>query len=74
VDGGCLGAGDIEEEAEEADADVEDFARDFVLVDLLVVRTVVSLRIWEDGRTNERHSWWMGIKPSGLGLLLISLQ
>lgn len=72
VDGGGLDACCVEGEGEEADADVQDFAGDLVFVDLR--KLGLSLLEGWDERTNERHFWCMGIKPSGLGLRLISRQ
>lgn len=46
VDGGSLGAGHVEEEGEEADADVEDFAGDFVFVDLEVMLVLTEEYVW----------------------------
>lgn len=66
----CTGA--VEGYGKKADRDVQDFAGYFMPMNLslLVVASVIALHI----RTNDRHFWWIGIRPSGLGLLLISLQ
>jgi hypothetical protein len=69
-----LAAGAVEEEGDEADGDVEDFAGDLVPVDLRSISSAVKQWWLRRLLTNDRHFWWMGISPSGLGLLLISRQ
>lgn len=67
-----LRADAVEKDGEKADRDVQDLAGDLVSVNLStsVVGPVDTACVL----TNDRHFWWMGIKPRGLGLLLISLQ
>ena len=67
-----LRADAVEKDGEKADRDVQDLAGDLVPVDLS--KSVMGLVDTACVLTNDRHFWWMGIKPRGLGLLLISLQ
>jgi hypothetical protein len=72
--------GCVQGEGEEADGDVQDFAGDFVFVDLGGFGLVSAffchgrLVVGECERTKDRHFWWIGIRPRGLGLRLISRQ
>ena len=67
-----LAASTVQERGQEADGDMEDLARDFMAVDLAAL-VLGGGEQW-DQLTKDRHSWWIGIKPSGLGLRLISRQ
>jgi hypothetical protein len=73
VDRARLEAKGVEEDCEEADGDVEDLAGDFVAVDLNLLARLSDVRV-ACQLTNDLHFWWMGMRPSGLGLLLISRQ
>lgn len=71
VDLGWLRIRGVEPESEEADGSVEDLSRDFVSVNLETVSFPLFAHVLGRARrTNDRHSWWMGIRPSGLGLRL----
>lgn len=63
----------VKEDCKEADGDVEDLAGDFVAVDLGLSAGLSTVSVAYQ-LTNDLHFWWIGMRPSGLGLLLISRQ
>jgi hypothetical protein len=67
-----LRAGAVEEDGKKADGDMQDLAGDLMPVNLWTLAATSPYVAYT--LTKDRHFWWIGIKPRGLGLLLISLQ